>query len=276
MEREHATFNVLQETEAGPIVEHDIGTIQESPPESIPSEEQGFEASQENPTEEVVNTTIPANPEPDVLADINFDINMDGTSHTGISLDNNENYSANILRDWKDAHKPLLLQQYLKEKKFAEFLEEGRSQIQKLSDCIFGLNTHNDKFLVLIMCDEGDVLTMVEKHLGKKSAFTKWRRGNFLHRHVRNFQQAQQLANMGDFARMYASFGRDRLLSVDALKKFLGISIAKLLKLHPFPDTAGDFDGELFRHHVDAILTLYRLKDAGIKVGFEYAALFAA
>ena len=105
----------------------------------------------------------------------------------------------------------------------------------------------------------------------------KWLKENFGYEHLRYFQHAKQLFKMGDFARMYASLGKNRLIEFDRLQKELKVPYHEILSSHPFEDTTADFDEVLFKEHVDSIITYYRLQTAGIKFAeFDQAALIAA
>jgi hypothetical protein len=102
---------------------------------------------------------------------------------------------------------------------------------------------------------------------------------------------------MGDFAKKYASMGKKRLLTLDKLRKdenkdtfnalFEDYPIPEevqesfhpdaQVRHNPFPDTTEDFEGDLLKEHVDALITLQRLKNAGINFAtFDQAYLIAA
>ena len=131
----------------------------------------------------------------------------------------------------------------------------------------------------------------------KPHEFAEWRRETFHYKHERYLQQAQQLSNMGIFARQYASIGKKRLLALDHLKKESGASTHEelfkdyeipkemrdslltksALQKNPFPDSTEDLGGDLLQEHVDARLTHSRLEQAGIKFAtFDQARLIAA
>ena len=142
----------------------------------------------------------------------------------------------------------------------------------------------------------GKVLNEIKQTL-KPHEFTKWRRKTFHYKHERYLQQAQQLAKIGPFAEKYASMGKRRLLALDYLRKTknqddLGKLLSenpppkqveetlptyKELKRNPFPDSTEDVEGELLKEHVDAMITLDRLREAGVKFAtFDHALLIAA
>jgi hypothetical protein len=82
---------------------------------------------------------------------------------------------------------------------------------------------------------------------------------------------------MGDTAVKYRSLGKNRLLDVDRLQRTLNRSFEEILKDHPFLDTTKDLNGDLFKAHVDSILTFYRFKNAGVNnIKFEQAAQMAS
>ncbi len=119
----------------------------------------------------------------------------------------------------------------------------------------------------------------------------------FHYKHERYLQQAQQLANIGDFAKMYASMGKKRLLALDHLRRTQNVETcdalfeknpipeevadsfisADDLKKNPFPDSTEDLEGELLKEHTDALITLDRLRKVGITFAtFDQAYLLAA
>jgi len=105
----------------------------------------------------------------------------------------------------------------------------------------------------------------------------KWLRAHFGHKHLRYFQHAKQLDNMGAFARNFASLGKNRLLELERTRKELGESFFSLLSQFPFEDTTQDHDGALFKEHVDGVITYHRMRNAGIdSVEFDQAALIGA
>jgi len=201
---------------------------------------------------------------------------MDATSHIEISTMLNRKYSNEIV---KNAIKVFNLEKLnkLKAKKLPLYLKEGERQIKELWRCIEALDVHTVMFTVSFLIAIGKILNDIEDEIGKKSEYMKWLKGNFGYKHLRYFQHAKQLQKMGDFARTYASLGKNRLLEFDRLKKELKKSYPAILSAHPFEDTTADFDGVLFKEHVDSIITYHRLLDAGIDfIDFDQAALIAA
>jgi hypothetical protein len=201
---------------------------------------------------------------------------MDSTSHLEISTMLNQKYSNKIVARASKAFNLGKLDK-LKSKKRDSYLAEGKKQINELWRCIESLEVHTAKFTVSFLIAIGKILNDIEKELGKKSKYTKWLKDNFGYKHLRYFQHAKQLDKMGDFARAYASLGKNRLLEFDRLKKELEKSYPAILSEHPFEDTTADFDGVLFKEHVDSVITYHRLQTAGVDIiDFEQAALIAA
>lgn len=165
----------------------------------------------------------------------------------------------------------------LKAKEFPKFLEEGKRQINELWGCNESLIAHTAMFTVAFLIAIGKILVVIEEAFDKKSEFMKWLKENFGYERLRYFQHAKQLYRMGDFARKYASLGKNRLIEFDRMKKDLKAPFDEILSTHPFQDTTADFDGTLFKEHVDAIITYYRLQKLDMKyVEFDQASLIAA
>jgi len=201
---------------------------------------------------------------------------MDGTSHTEISIMLNDGYSKEIIEEAKDVFDLSKLEE-LKKEDPGKYLDEAKKQVTDLCNCAESLTVHTTLFNVSFLIAKGIILNDVEVFFGKKSKYVKWLKGNFGHKHLRYFQHAKQLANMGDFARDRASLGKNRLLDFDRLDKEPSQSYEDLIRAHPFEDTTEDLDGSLFREHIDSIITYYRLKDADIEfVEFDQAALIAS
>ena len=220
---------------------------------------------------------------------------MDGTAHTEISDMQIINYSENIIFETRAAFSIDKLKGKIADDKTA-FLLEGEQQVYKLWHGIEALTVHNTMFVVLFLLSIGEVLNEVRNQL-TRTEFVKWRRQVFHPKQDRYLQQAQQLANMGDLARKYASMGKKRLLILDKLRKnenkekftelFDDYPIPEEvedslqddeeIKQNPFPDSTEDFEGDLLKEHVDALITFHRLKDAGIDYAtFDHAYLVAA
>jgi hypothetical protein len=75
----------------------------------------------------------------------------------------------------------------------------------------------------------------------------------------------------------YRSLGKNRLLDVDRLQKTLAKAFEEILADHPFLDTTKDLNGDLFKAHVDSIITFYRFKAEGFdNVKFDQASQMAS
>ena len=123
----------------------------------------------------------------------------------------------------------------------------------------------------------GIILNDIEEFFSKKSLYMNWLKYNFGHKHSRYFQQAKQLARMGDFARTFAALGKNRLLEFDRLITDDSRSHTDLLNAYPFQDITTDFDGEVFKIHVDTIITLHRFVDAEVDfINYDQAFLIAS
>ena len=203
-------------------------------------------------------------------------VTMDTTSHMEISIMLNQKYSNEIVTRASKAFNLKKLNK-LKVKKTDRYLAEGKKQIDELCRCIEALDVHTAMFTVSFLIAIGKILNDIEDALGKKSKYMKWLKKNFGYKHLRYFQHAKQLEKMGEFARVFASLGKNRLLEFDRLKKELGKSFHAILSAHPFEDTTADFDGVLFKEHVDSIITYHRLLTDEVDfIKFDQAALIAA
>jgi hypothetical protein len=224
---------------------------------------------------------------------------MDSTAVNVFSEDDNVKYAEEQITEARNAFKLEKLRAE-KEKGLSEFLKEGQTQILKLWHCIISLETHNTMYIVLFLIYIGKILNEIKSTIESDSSpreFVKWRREAFHYKHERYLQQAQQLERLGDFAKQYAAMGKQRLLDLERLRKQLNIddfdelfgehqipqevteSMPSVddLKKDPFPDISDDLEGDLLRHHVDAVITKSRFKSAGIDfVSFDQAFLLAA
>ena len=222
-------------------------------------------------------------------------LTMDGTRHTVISHEQNIYYSKEIIEKTRNEFSIERLKAKIADDK-SEFLAEGERQIHNLWHGIEALTVHNTMFVVLFLLSIGEILNEVRNQL-RRTDFVRWRRRVFSPKQERYLQQAQQLAKMGDFAKKYASMGKKRLLNLDKLRKdenkdtfnalFEDYPIPEeveesfqpdaQVRQNPFPDTTEDFEGDLLKEHVDALITLQRLKNAGINFAtFDQAYLIAA
>jgi hypothetical protein len=203
-------------------------------------------------------------------------VTMDTTAHDVISIMLNEKFSKEL---FDDADKIFNLGKLdnLKQKKSASYLKEGKKQILGLWHNMESFAAHSDLFRTSFLIAIGKVLNHIEESFKKKSEYMNWLRENFRYKHLRYFQHAKQLDRMGAFARNYASLGKNRLLELERTRKELGKSFNDLFTQFPFRDTTADHDGDLFKEHVDGIVTYHRLQKAGVGcVDFDQAALIGA
>lgn len=219
--------------------------------------------------QELGNAPIPVEKAPPV------EYVMDGTSHTEISFMTNEDFSSEIIKDTpalSDFEKLVAL----KTKDGAKFLKEAEKTILKLWHSVESMTAHSDLFLVRFQIDMGKILNEVEEFFEKKSDYIRWFIDRFGDRQRRYFQQAKELARMGEFACKHGSLGKHRLLQFNRLQKEESTPFDDLLLEFPFLDTTMDMDGKLFSDHVDAIITSARFRRAGIDyVQFDQAKLMA-
>ena len=203
-------------------------------------------------------------------------VTMDTTSHLQISQMLNAKFSKELFNDADKIFSISKLDRF-KQRKFETYLKEGKKQILVLWHCIESFTTHSNLFRTSFLIAIGHVLNHIESSHENKSAYMEWLRSNFGHKHLRYFQHAKQLDNMGAFARNYASLGKNRLLELERTRKELGESFYTLLSQFPFEDTTQDHDGALFKEHVDGVITYHRMRNAGIdSVEFDQAALVGA
>jgi hypothetical protein len=201
---------------------------------------------------------------------------MDGTAVVEISQMLNLKYSDEIVKKAAKVFNVKKLKQ-LKVNKFGAYLDEGKKQVLGLWHCIEALTVHTELFKVTFLIAIGKILNDIEDAFGAKSKYMKWLRKNFGHKNLRYFQHAKQLEKMGDFARAYASLGKNRLLEFARLHSEPLERNHNLLNQYPFEDITADHDGVLFKEHVDGIITLHRLNDAGVdSIEFDQAVLMAA
>jgi hypothetical protein len=227
---------------------------------------------------------------------------MDGTNILDFSVKENEYYSREIIQGARNVFNLEKLDdektQDIREKNEnnERFLAEGEKQIFALWHSIEALRIHNTLFVALFLISIGEILNKIKSTLPPHK-FVKWRREVFHYKHERYLQQAQQLAAMGEFAKIYAAMGKKRLLALDHLRKSQNVEkcdalfednpfpeevkdsliSAEDLKENPFPDSTEDLEGELLKEHTDAFITLNRLRQAGITFAtFDQAYLLAA
>lgn len=201
-------------------------------------------------------------------------LTMDGTSVVEISLSANRNFAAEIMAKANKKYNRFKLEA-LKNTP-VRFRVEAKDQILSLLSCVESMEFHNQVFVVSTLFAIGTILNEAEGTFEKKSEYMQWLREDFGHKHLRYFQQAKQLASMGDFARTHACIGKNRLLELERIKEEEE-SFTDLLQKFPFPDTTEDIDGELFKEHVDAIITNRRFQEGKVdSIIFPDATLIAA
>lgn len=206
---------------------------------------------------------------------------MDATSLVEITSMGNIHYSREIIES-TDAESDLDRLRGLQRDK-DKFLKEGKRMLIKLCSSQDALGVHDDLFTVKFSIKIGIILSEIEAAFPKKHKFTQWVKTNFGGQHFRYFQIARQLANMGEDALKYGALGKNRLLEFERIRKQLNEnsetyeSLDDLIRKHPFLDITQDKDGELFKGHVDSIITYYRCKKGGInEITFDQASLMAS
>lgn len=203
-------------------------------------------------------------------------VTMDTTSHQQISISLRYRFSEELFKDADKIFSISKLDRF-KQRKLETYLKEGKKQILALWHCIESFTTHSDLFRTSFLIAIGQVLNHIEKTHPSKSAYMEWLRAHFGHKHLRYFQHAKQLDNMGAFARNFASLGKNRLLELERTRKELGASFYSLLSQFPFEDTTQDQDGAFFKEHADGVITYHRMRNAGVdSVEFDQAALIGA
>ena len=232
-----------------------------------------------------------------VTSDTPFPISltMDSTAALDFTIVRNKLYSKEIIEATNDAVDLNKLSE-LKKGNREDFLQESETQIFKLWHGIEALTIHNTMFVVLFLIQIGEILNGVKNTL-TFSEYSKWKKIAFHGKHKRYFQQAQQLARMGAFAKRFAAIGKKRLLVFDRLRKELEMEScqeiydenplsdtmselllpAEISEDNPLPDMTEDLEGDILKEHIDGIVTLKRLRSAGINfASFDQAYLIAA
>lgn len=207
-------------------------------------------------------------------------LGMDATKHTEISFLRNIEYAPQVIRSAHkhfDLNKLDRLKGRNRSRYLPRYLDEAKQQIINLCNSIESMVAHTGMFIVHFLVNIGQILNHVEATVDNKSEYTEWKRTSFGDRHVRYFQQARQLANMGSFAMDYASVGKNRLLELERMKNAVrASSLNEIIARHPFPDTTEDMKEVLWKEHIDTVVTYQRLEDAGIDFAeFDQAGLLA-
>ncbi len=206
------------------------------------------------------------------------EVMMDGTAITEISLMANDNFSRELVSDVKRTYGPKRMIRLLEKGNTERFYQDGKEQILRLWRNIQAMTTHANLFVAAFLIDMGNVLNLIESTFTKKGDYITWIKDNFQTKHSRYFQQAKQLAQMGPFARANAAAGKNRLLSLESLRKTMKKEdVQQIFEEYPVPDTAADQEGELLKLHIDSVITLYRLKNVGLAfVDFSQASIIAS
>jgi hypothetical protein len=207
-----------------------------------------------------------------------LDLAMDGTSYDEYRIVDNKKYSEQIITAARAASDPKKREELKKSSNLDEYLAESKKQVLAQWHADQAIAVHSDMFRVLCQINAGEILNEVESMFGKKSAYMEWIKNNFEDRHLRYFQQAKQLADMGEFAKTYAAVGKNRLLALESLRKVeRKKECLVLFKDHPLPDMADDDEGKKHKRHIDSVVTFHRLKNAGIRFAtFKQADLVAS
>lgn len=212
------------------------------------------------------------------INDLNLSLAMDGTTYGEFSHVDNTKYSQEIISAARAAYNPDKLEALKEGANLDAFLAESRKQALAQWFADQALAVHSDMFRVLCQIYAGEILNLVEARLRKKSEYTAWLKENFENRHIRYFQQAKQLADMGNFAKEYAAAGKNRLLTIDSLRKVeKKRECIALFENYPLPDMSEDEEGHLLKKQIDSVITLHRLRNAEIRFAtFEQAANIAS
>ena len=226
---------------------------------------------EKDPKTEVLATSTPSTPQPRTFVAPM----MDSTSHIEISFMQNHKFSQEIIQDAGRVFDPDKLRALRGDNN--KFLAEAKIQMNTLCHGIEALTVHTDLFIVTFQINLGYLLDEVESAFSQKFKYTNWLKNNFKGYSLEYFQHARRLAHMGDTAIKYRSLGVHRLLEVDRLQKTLNKTFEDILSDHPFLDTTQDLDGDLFKAHVDSIITFYRFKTEGVEnVKFDQASQMAS
>ena len=210
--------------------------------------------------------------------EVNMALAMDTTSVNEFKFVDNTKYSQEIIDGARAVYNPDKLESLKTQQDLTEFYREGKSQILAQWHADQALNVHTDMFRVIFQINVGEILNTIEPTFKKKAEYTAWIKDNFEDKHIRYLQQARQLADLGDFARNYAAAGKNRLLALENLRKVEKKKECEaLFNNYPLPDMTEDGDGQLLKRQIDSIITLHRLRKAGLRSAtFEQAALIAS
>ena len=172
----------------------------------------------------------------------------------------------------------------------ANLLPQVKDEINNLCSSVENITKVSGMYVVMYMYYIGSFLEAVENQFilnkKRKADYISWIKKSFQTDKLRYFQQCRQLFRMGSIPLELAPLGKNRILELDYLldqlkeaKKSKPQSKSKLksqsqsklelyedlMKKYPFPDQQHDKEGDLLRVHMDAIITYFRLLNAGIK-----------
>jgi len=203
---------------------------------------------------------------------------MDSTAVEKFTIVDNTKYSDEIINEARASYDPEKLSTLKMNTDLTEFYDEGKGQILAQWHADQALTIHSDMFRVQFQINIGNILNEIEPTFKKKSEYIEWLKNNFENKHMRYFQQARQLADMGDFARLYAAAGKNRLLALERLRKVEHKrECLALFDNYPLPDTDDDGEGELLKRQIDSVITLHRLHNDGVRFAtFDQAAQIAS
>lgn len=202
----------------------------------------------------------------------------DGTAIQNFRVVDNTRYSREIIESARASFDLDKLEALRGQANLEEFYTEGKKQILEMYSADQSLGTHTALFQVQLQINVGKILNRIEPTFKKKGAYMKWLRENFKDKHLRYFQQAKQLALMGDFADEYAAVGKNRLLALDHLKVVENrTDCVALFADHPLPDVTEDEEKGSWKSHIDSVITLHRLRNAGVQIAtFDQATKIAS
>lgn len=204
------------------------------------------------------------------------------------SLTPDIDYSERILKEASDTFAPDAVTERFRENKPDEGFREGERQIKILLGCSDKISKRTAKYCVLLAYQIGELLLTIEDGVGELKT-RKWIDNSFTHDRARYFQQAKQIARMGSFAARFSVLGKNRLLefdrlrenpkkkgSLESVRKMNVDEYTRIMTDNPLPKVADIQEEEVYKVHIDALITLKRLQEAGIhEAEFEQAVLLA-
>jgi hypothetical protein len=191
---------------------------------------------------------------------------MDGTAITEISDLDNINYVPEHVEIFREA---LKLEKFkdLKTKNKEAYKKEASLKLQESTRIMNSFITHTGKYTVHMMYLLGEFQDEVRGAFDSEKDFNFWLKNNGGEDRLRYFQQARQIAAMGDFALKYAAAGKNRVIELYRVWKEEGAR--KLLEKYPPLDITDDDGGALLKIHIDIILTIYRLQKENVIITWD-------